>query len=122
MTSVVPRKSLPLSARIGWGEPVSRIVDKSFCVYILASRRNGTLYIGVTSDLAKRVWRHKEGFVAGFTKDYAVRRLVWFEQHDSAEGAITREKQLKKWNRDWKIELIEDRNPYWNDLYEEISG
>jgi putative endonuclease len=101
---------------------VSLIVDKSFCVYILASARNGTLYVGVTSDLAKRVWQHKEGFVEGFTKDHAIRRLVWFEQHDSAEGAITREKQLKKWNRDWKIELIEDRNPYWNDLYEEISG
>jgi putative endonuclease len=122
MTSVVPRKIQRLSSRIGWGEPGWRSVDKTLLVCNLASRRNGKLDIGVTAEHEKRVWGHKEGFVAGLSKDYAVRRLVWFEQHDSAEGAITREKQLKKWNRDWKIELIEDRNPYWNDLYEEISG
>jgi putative endonuclease len=96
-------------------------VDKSFCVYILASRRNGTLYVGVTSNLSQRVWQHKEGFVPGFTKDYGVKSLVWFEQHDCAESAITREKQIKQWRRAWKIRLIEDKNPYWNDLYGEIA-
>ena len=96
-------------------------MTKAFCVYMLASRRNGTLYIGVTSDLAKRVWQHKEEFVDGFTKEYGVKQLVWYEQHDNAESAITREKQLKKWNRAWKIELIESSNPDWNDLFSEIT-
>ncbi len=91
-------------------------------MYLLARARNGTLYVGVTSDLAKRVWQHKGGFVDGFTKKHAVKLLVWFEQHDSAESAITREKQIKKWNREWKVNLIEERNPYWNDLYPEIIG
>jgi putative endonuclease len=91
--------------------------ERQFAVYILASQRNGTLYIGVTSNLSKRVWEHKEGFVDGFTREHAVNRLVWFELHHSAETAITREKQLKKWNRAWKIRLIEATNPYWNDLY-----
>lgn len=84
---------------------------------MMASRRNGTLYGGVTSDLPKRVWEHKEGFVDGFTKRYGVRQLVWYEVHESAESAVTREKQLKKWNRAWKLRLIEQRNPHWNDLY-----
>jgi putative endonuclease len=96
-------------------------VDKSFWVYMLASGRNGTIYIGVTSNLIKRVWEHKEGFVEGFTKEYGVKTLVWFEQRDSADAAISREKQLKKWNRDWKIRLIEETNPYWHDLYDEIA-
>jgi putative endonuclease len=87
---------------------------------MLASRRNGTLYVGVTSDLARRVWEHKEGFADGFTKEHGVKTLVWFEQHEIAEAAITREKQIKKWNRAWKIELIEKANPYWNDLFSEI--
>ena len=95
---------------------------KQFAVYILASRRNGTLYTGVTSDLLKRVWQHKEGFVDGFTKDYGVAMLVWFELHESAESAITREKQIKKWNRAWKLRLIEDKNPYWNDLFPSLIG
>ena len=95
-------------------------MHKTFCVYILASRRNGTLYIGVTSNLAQRAWQHKGGFVDGFTKKYDVKLLVWHEQHESAESAIIREKQLKKWNRAWKIQLIESRNPYWNDLFAEI--
>jgi putative endonuclease len=90
------------------------------CVYILASERNGTLYIGVTSDLVKRVWEHKSDFVEGFTKEYQVHDLVWYELHESMEGAITREKQLKEWKRQWKIELIEKSNPYWNDLYQTI--
>ena len=89
---------------------------------MLASERNGTLYVGVTSDLVKRAWQHREGAVAGFTKKHHVKRLVWYEQHPNAESAITREKQLKKWNRIWKIRLIEEANPYWNDLYGEITG
>ena len=92
-------------------------MEKQFCVYMLASDRNGTIYIGVTSSLVKRVWEHKEGAVPGFTSEYGVHKLVWYEQHESAESAITREKRIKKWNRDWKIKLIEESNPYWNDLY-----
>jgi len=97
-------------------------MDKTFCVYILASKRNGTLYVGVTSNLVQRVWQHKEGFVEGFTREYGVKTLVWLERHDSAEAAITREKQIKKWNREWKVQLIEAANPYWNDLYPDIAG
>ena len=84
---------------------------------MLASDRNGTLYIEVTSSLVKRVWEHKEGVVPGFTSEYGIHKLVWYEQHESAESAITCEKRIKKWNRDWKIKLIEESNPYWNDLY-----
>ena len=90
------------------------------CVYILASERNGTLYIGVTSDLVKRIWEHKSDFVEGFTKQHQVHTLVWYEVHENMESAITREKQLKEWKRQWKIELIEKSNPYWNDLYPTI--
>lgn len=89
-------------------------------VYILASERNGTLYIGVTSDLVKRIWEHKSDFVEGFTKQHQVHTLVFYEMHGSMESAITREKQLKEWKRQWKIELIEKSNPYWNDLYPTI--
>ena len=95
-------------------------MEKAFCVYILASGRNGTLYVGVSSNLVKRVWEHKEAVHEGFTKEHAVKLLVWYEQHDSAESAIAREKRIKKWNRVWKIRLIEESNPYWNDLYERI--
>jgi putative endonuclease len=87
------------------------------CVYILASKRNGTLYIGVTSDLVKRVWEHKSDLVEGFTKQYQVHQLVWYETSESMESVITREKQLKEWKRQWKVDLIEKANPYWNDLY-----
>ena len=97
-------------------------MEKAFCVYILASGRNGTLYVGVTSNLVKRVWEHKEGIVDGFTKEYRVKHLVWYEQHESAEGAIAREKQIKKWNRAWKIRMIEESNPYRHDLYTSIVG
>ena len=90
------------------------------CVYILASKPNGTLYIGVTSDLTQRVWQHKNAFVEGFTKRYRVHDLVWCEVHDSMESAISREKALKKWNRAWKIELIEKNNQTWVDLYDDI--
>ncbi|HNA30499.1 MAG TPA: GIY-YIG nuclease family protein [Thiobacillaceae bacterium] len=95
-------------------------MDRSPCVYILASQRNGTLYIGVTSDLVKRVHEHRSDLVDGFTRRYVVHSLVWFEQHESMESAITREKQLKKWNRAWKLRLIEENNSAWRDLYEDI--
>ena len=85
-------------------------------VYILASHRNGTLYIGVTSKLLQRLYQHRAGLIDGFTKDYGVKRLVWFEQGASMEEAIRREKQLKKWQRQWKINLIEQENPDWRDL------
>ncbi len=91
--------------------------EKQYFVYILASSKHGTIYIGVTSDLLKRVWQHKEGLVAGFTKTHAVHRLVWYEVHQEVEAAIVREKRLKHWNRDWKINLIEEENPDWSDLY-----
>jgi len=95
-------------------------MEKAFCVYILASARNGTLYIGVTSNLIQRIWQHKEGLVEGFTKKHDVKQLVWYEQHESAESAIRREKQIKKWKREWKVRLVETDNPYWNDRYSEI--
>jgi putative endonuclease len=95
-------------------------MEKVPCTYILASERNGTLYIGVTSDLVRRVYEHKHDQVDGFTKTYAVHNLVYFELHANMEEAITREKQIKKWNRDWKVELIERDNPYWRDLYDDI--
>ena len=90
------------------------------CVYILASKPNGTLYIGVTSNLVQRVWERKNGAAEGFTKLYQVHDLVWYEVHESMESAIGREKALKKWNRAWKIRLIEEGNPAWSDLYEQI--
>jgi putative endonuclease len=92
-------------------------MGKTFFVYILASRIGGTLYIGVTSDLAGRISTHREDLIAGFTRRYGVHRLVWFEWIDDAYAAIRREKQLKKWNRSWKIRLIEEQNPHWVDLY-----
>jgi putative endonuclease len=96
--------------------------DRRFFVYILASKRNGTLYVGVTNDLARRVWEHKQGLVSGFTKDYAVHILVHAEAHDTVEAAIVREKRLKRWHRKWKLELIETANPTWRDLYPEIAA
>ena len=96
-------------------------MPKQPCVYILASKKNGTLYIGVTSNLIQRVWQHKNNQVAGFTEQHSVHMLVYFEQHEIMESAITREKQLKKWNREWKINLIEKENPQWNDLWESIQ-
>jgi putative endonuclease len=92
----------------------------SFYIYILASRRNGTLYVGMTDDLAKRTWMHKNGVLAGFTKDHGVKILVWYEVHESRESAFQRERQIKKWNRVWKLELIEKMNPAWRDLYDDI--
>jgi len=96
-------------------------MSKQPCTYILASKRNGTLYIGVTSNLIQRVWQHKNNQVEGFTKKYDVHLLVYYELHDTMEHAITREKQLKKWNRDWKVRLIEEKNSTWQDLWEAIQ-
>ncbi|MCL4476286.1 MAG: GIY-YIG nuclease family protein [Nitrospirae bacterium] len=93
---------------------------KNFFVYILCNKRNGTLYTGVTSDLIKRVYEHKNDLVYGFTKKYSVHCLVWYEMHETTETAINREKQIKKWNRKWKLALIEKNNPEWNDLYDQL--
>jgi len=95
-------------------------MDKNFFVYILASKKNGTLYVGVTSNLVQRIWQHKEGVLDGFTKQYDVKDLVYYELHESAESAIRREKRLKEWQRKWKLDLIEKENPKWNDLYHAI--
>ena len=89
-------------------------------IYILTNKPNGTLYIGVTSDLIKRVYEHKNSIHEGFTKKYNTKNLVYYEVYENIEEAIKREKQLKKWNRDWKIKLITDFNPQWDDLYERI--
>jgi putative endonuclease len=95
-------------------------MDKSSYVYILASKPYGTLYVGVTSDLTKRVWQHREGFDSGFTKDYGTKRLVWYEIHADIVQSITREKQIKTWRSDWKVNLIQRMNADWRDLYDEI--
>ncbi len=91
------------------------------CVYIMASKRNGTLYTGVTSDLQQRVWQHRQGGVDGFTKRYGCKTLVWFERHDKMEAAITREKQIKAGSRKRKLDLIEAMNPDWRDLFADIA-
>ncbi len=93
---------------------------KQPAVYILASNRNGTLYVGVTSDLVKRVWQHKNKVVEGFSERYGVDKLVWYEMHATMESAILREKRLKNWKREWKLNLIESTNPHWQDLYRTI--
>ena len=93
----------------------------NFYVYIVASQRNGTLYIGSTDDLAHRAWQHKTKELEGFTAKYGVSLLVWYEAHPSRDSAFRRERQMKKWNRAWKIELIERFNPGWRDLYENLS-
>jgi putative endonuclease len=95
---------------------------KQPCVYILASARNGTLYIGVTSDLIKRIFEHRTDAVDGFTRRYNVHTLVWYELHESMESAISREKALKEWRRAWKLDLIENANPRWRDLFADIMG
>ena len=95
---------------------------KQPAVYILASRRNGTLYVGVTSNLVKRIWEHRQNIAEGFTQRYGVHCLVWFELHGEMNAAIQREKQLKKWRRAWKVELIEQENPQWDDLWLSLTG
>ena len=95
-------------------------MDRTYFTYLLASKRNGTLYIGVTSDLAGRVWQHKHDVSPGFTSKYNVKNLVWYEPFDDIRAAIQREKTMKKWPRQWKVNLIEETNPDWRDLYESL--
>lgn len=95
-------------------------MEKQFYVYILASKPYGTLYTGVTSNLKQRVWQHKQGMIDGFTKKYDIKALVYYEIHPSAESAISREKKIKRWKRAWKIDLIENKNSGWTDLYNSI--
>lgn len=97
-------------------------MEKDFHVYILASDRNGTLYVGVTSNLVQRTWQHRNDEIDGFTGRYKVHRLVWFEAQPDARAAITREKQIKEWKRAWKLALIEAANPQWRDLYDVIAS
>ena len=93
----------------------------AFYVYIMCNKRNGTLYIGMTDDLVHRIWQHREGVIEGFTSAYAIKTLVWFESHASRESAFARERQMKKWNRAWKLRRIESDNPEWRDLWDEIA-
>jgi putative endonuclease len=93
----------------------------AFYVYILANERNGTLYVGMTDDLVKRVWQHRSNIIPGFTKKYGVKLLVWYEAHETRDSAFARERQIKKWKRVWKLELIEKKNSGWHDLGDEIS-
>ena len=110
-----------IPAKAGIQETKRKPVNKQPAVYILASKKNGTLYIGVTSDLVKRIWEHKNNLVEGFTSRYGVHDLVWYELHETMECAIEREKRLKEWKRVWKLELIETSNPDWHDLYHTIA-
>ena len=104
----------------GVTEEGHKLIEKLPYVYMLASRRNGTLYVGVTSDLMKRIWEHKHDTVEGFTRRYGVHTLVWYEPHESMMSAIAREKAIKEWQRAWKISLIKKKNPEWKDLYQEL--
>ena len=97
------------------------LFERTYWVYILASRRNGTLYVGLTNNLARRAWEHREGVVAGFTKQYGVKLLVYYESYPDVRDAIQREKNIKHWPRRWKLALIERGNPEWRDLYEELA-
>ncbi len=92
-----------------------------YYVYLLTTKRDGPLYCGVTNDLVRRTWEHQEGFVQGFTSKYQIKKLVWYEVHEDVKEAITREKRIKKWNRAWKLRIIGEMNPYWNDLSKEIA-
>jgi putative endonuclease len=96
-------------------------MEKGGYVYIMASARNGTLYIGVTSDLVARVWQHREGAADGFTRKYGCKMLVWYEAYDDIEAAIRREKQMEEWKRLWKLRVIEEMNPDWDDLFESLA-
>lgn len=95
-------------------------MHKYYWVYIISSHKNGTLYVGITNDLRRRIYEHKHQMVDGFTQKYSIQLLIYFERHESPESAITREKQLKKWKRQWKLRLIEKQNPTWKDLYKDI--
>jgi putative endonuclease len=93
----------------------------AFYVYMLASKRNGTIYLGMTDDLVKRIWQHRNNLIRGFTQRHGVKTLVWYEQHELRESAFMRERQMKKWNRAWKLEVIEKTNPGWRDLWDELA-
>jgi putative endonuclease len=122
LTMSSPRKRGPRSILVNLAANLGVVRDmKQPVVYILASKPNGTLYVGVTTDLARRVDAHRSGVVGGFTKKYGIERLVYFELHDDILEAIQREKRLKKWNRAWKIELIEKTNPDWSDLSDQAG-
>lgn len=95
-------------------------MERQPCVYLLASKRNGTLYVGMTSNLVRRVWEHKQHLVEGFTQKHGVHRLVWYEGHDTIVSAISREKAIKNWRRSWKIKIIEQMNPRWRDLFDDL--
>jgi putative endonuclease len=97
-------------------------MEGQFFVYILANHRYGTFYVGITNDLVRRVWEHKNGVVKGFSCEHGLHRLVWYEAHSTAYEAITREKLIKKWHRDWKVNLIQGMNPDWDDLYDGIAA
>jgi putative endonuclease len=103
-----------------WPESRKSAMNRQPAVYVLASKKNGTLYLGVTSDLVKRIWEHKSNLVEGFTKRYGIHQLVWYELHETMDSAIEREKRLKEWKRQWKVRLIENTNPNWEDLYHTI--
>jgi putative endonuclease len=115
---------IPAKAGIQFCEvsELDETMEKRFFVYIMASGKNGTLYIGVTSNLPGRVWQHRSDELEGFTRKYQVHTLVWYEPHENAESAITREKQIKGWNRMWKVREIEALNPDWRDLYDDITA
>jgi putative endonuclease len=110
----------PAYAGTGCGGDPAKNMNKQYHVYIMAKARNSTFYVGITSDLRKRVWEHKNEAVEGFTQKYGIKNLVYYETFDNPENAIAREKRLKKWNRTWKMRIIEEMNPDWKDLYEEI--
>ena len=97
-------------------------MEKRYCVYIMTNRPYGTLYVGITNDLGRRVWQHKNAVVAGFTEEHGLKTLVWYEVHDSPYEAIRREKLINKWHRDWKVNLIQSINPGWRDLFADITG
>jgi putative endonuclease len=97
-------------------------MERQYFVYILANHRYGTLYVGITSDLVRRVWEHRSDLVPGFSREHGLHRLVWYEVHATAYEAITREKRIKKWHRDWKVNLVPEVNPMWDDLYEGIAA
>jgi putative endonuclease len=117
---VVPAEPAPACFKVRAGPSPVNITLKQPCVYVLASQKNGTLYVGVTSDLVKCVWQHKSGLAEEFTREYPVHTLVWYEAHETMESAIVREKNIKAWKRLWKLKLIEGSNLDWNNLYEQI--
>ena len=121
-SSGLTRGSIPLKHQMTSRGSLPKLSCMSYFVYMLASQKNGTLYVGVTNDLIRRVHEHKSKTVPGFTSRYVVDRLVWFDHTDSVESAISAEKRLKRWNRAWKMALIEKANPDWRDLYPDIVG